>query len=76
MYRLSIAQVCLNVGWIPIWFTVHLIMLRIFIKYGKPLEEDEKAVIRDKLSFVFEGRSEQLTQSARRRKAYAEMADL
>ena len=33
-------------------------------------------MIRDKLSFVFEERSEQLTQSARRQKAYAEMADL
>ena len=33
-------------------------------------------MIREKLSFVFEERSEQLTQSARRQKAYAEMADL
>ena len=32
-------------------------MLRIFIKFGKPLEDDETILIRNKLNMVFEERS-------------------
>ena len=31
------------------WFVVHVLMLRIFYKYGKPLEDDEKTLIENKL---------------------------
>ena len=32
-------------------------MLHIFIKFGKPLEDDETTLIRNKLNMVFEERS-------------------
>ena len=51
-------------------------MLSIFIKYGKPLEDDEKVLFRNKLIEVFEELTNEECQEARRQKAYGEMADL
>ena len=51
-------------------------MLAVFVKYGKPLEDDEKVLFRNKLIEVFEELTSEETQVMRRKKAYEEMADL
>ena len=38
--RLYISEKFMNIFAQLLWFTVHMLMLRIFIKYGKPLEDD------------------------------------
>ena len=39
----------MNILWTPIWLLAHLIMLHVYLKYGKPLEDDEKTLICNKL---------------------------
>ena len=52
--KLSIASNCLNLSNVVLWFSVHCLMLSIFIKYGKPLEDNETTLIRNKLIEVFQ----------------------
>ena len=43
--KLQIAFTSLDiVGLLP-WLIVNLLMLKIFVKYGKPLEDDQKTLI-------------------------------
>ena len=75
-FRLLIAQTCLDICSTLNWFIIHCLMLNIFIKYGKPLEDDEKVLFRNKLIEVFEELKSEEGKVIRRQKAYEEMADL
>ena len=51
--KILIAGTYLSVGGYIAWFVVHCLMLRIFVKYGKPLEDDERTLIENKLTEMF-----------------------
>ena len=51
-------------------------MLAIFIKYGKPMEDDEKILLRNKLSEICQERQDEGLKLERKIKAYGDMADL
>ena len=67
------------IGYIS-WFFVHCLMLTIFVKYGKPMEDDEKTLIENKLLEMCQQAQEQdeneELRQERKFKAYREMADL
>ena len=44
-WRLKIAVNCLNIPGYFAWFSVNVLMLRIFIKYRKPLEDNDEVYI-------------------------------
>ena len=56
----------MNILWTPIWLAAHLIMLHIFLKYGKPLEDDEKTLMVSKLQEIFEEKSSLENQAKKR----------
>ena len=43
--RIQLACIYLSVGGQIAWFIVHCLMLTIFLKYGKPMEDDEKTLL-------------------------------
>ena len=51
-------------------------MLAIFIKYGKPMEDDEKILLRNKLSEICQERQDEGLKLERKIKAYGDMGDL
>ena len=62
------------------WFIVNCLMLRIFSKYGKPLEDDKQKLIQTKLIEIFEQKKKQeginrSRRDERRMEAYKEMAE-
>lgn len=58
------------------WFAVHCLMLTIFVKYGKPLEDDEKTLIENKLIEKFEESQDVDLKRERKIKAYNDLAEL
>ena len=51
-------------------------MLTIFVKYGKPLEDDEKTLIENKLIEKFEESQDVELKRERKIKAYNDLAEL
>ena len=51
-------------------------MLTIFAKYGKPMEDDEKTLIENKLIDIFQESQDEGLKHERKLKAYRDMADL
>ena len=51
-------------------------MLTIFVKYGKPLEDDEKTLIENKLIEKFEESQDVDLKRERKIKAYNDLAEL
>ena len=62
------------------WFIVHILMIAIFVTYGKPVEDDEKTLMENKLVEIFSdaiSKPEDLVQKHERKmECYRGMADL
>ena len=74
--RLQIAYIYCDVGANLSWFAVHCLMLTIFVKYGKPMEDNEKTLIENKLLEMFQETQDEELKQKRKFKAYQDMADL
>ena len=73
---MQIAYIYSDVGAYISWFTVHCLMLTIFVKYGKPMEDNEKTLIENKLLEMFQETQDEELKQERKFKAYRDMADL
>ena len=70
------ATLYMGIGGYVAWFAVHCLMLTIFVKYGKPLEDDEKTLIENKLIEKFEESQDVDLKRERKIKAYNDLAEL
>ena len=55
------------------WFIVHILMLKIFITYGRALQGDQEDLFKENLTLAFE--TDEKRGFQKRLKAYQEMAD-
>ena len=68
--------VYVGVGGYIALFAVHCLMITILVKYGKPLEDDEKTLIENKLIEKFEESQDVDLNRERKIKAYNDLAEL
>ena len=73
--RVEVACIYFNFGGSVAWTFVHLLMLSIFAKYGRPMENDEKTLIENKLIEKFNESNDEELKHERKVKAYRDMAD-